>query len=195
MLLLPRFVLACICLQTSFLHPFAPARFCFSWRNCLYFFIPFAYTHKLHTMHPLLSLNFSKWSPPSTIPIDTIFLLDVIVCMLNKTPPSHLFGAFFSLFFLQPLPMGAYAPTRTILHPSAPIYVNFCLTPQNMMSGENSPAIAPKYCPEAPLIPCLALILDCPCTLSPNAPIRAHPHPFEPMYTHLYPKLHVYGVI
>ena len=99
---------------------------------------------------------------------------------------------FFSLFFLQSLPMGADAPTRTILHPSEPIYDNYCLTPQNMMSGENSPAIAPKYCPEAPLIPCLALILDCPCTLSPNAPIRAHPHPFEPMYTHLYPKLHVY---
>ena len=48
------------------------------------------------------------------------------------------------------LPMGAYTPHQTILHPSEPIYADFCQTPQNMMSGEISPVIEPKFCPLTP---------------------------------------------
>ena len=184
MLLLPRFVLAYICLQTSCLHPFAPARFCFSWRNCLYFFIPFAYTHKLHTMHPLLSLNSSKWPPPSTIPIDTIFLLDIIVCMLTKRPLLTYLELFFPCFFSSIL---GYGYIRTHPNHFAPICAHLC----QLLSNSPKHDVRGKFPGHSTQILSWGTIntlscLDFGLSMHPE-PQRTHPRPSAPIWTHVHP--------
>ena len=111
---------------------------------CLFCCILLTYIHAYPTAHPLLYPNSHEYSYPNTIPIVTISLVFFSIHMLHKTSRSHSFGALFPLFFLSFLPLGPYAPIGTAFHPSAPIYIIFWQTPQNMMSGEISPTISPK---------------------------------------------------
>ena len=100
LLFFTRFVLACICLQTSCLHVFVPARFrvfCLLW---LCFCLPFVYSHPLHTKHHLLPLNPFECPSAGTILIVPTFLLNLTMCMSHNTSISHLFEALFCLFLL-----------------------------------------------------------------------------------------------
>ena len=95
MLCLDRFVIPCICLKISCTQQFALIRFRFFWSCWLFFCIPLAYTHAFLTAHSLLYPNSSKCPSPNTISIVTTFLVFFTTCMLDKTSPSHPFGALF----------------------------------------------------------------------------------------------------
>ena len=135
------------------MHEFALARFRFFSLLCLFCCILLTYIHAYPTAHPLLYPNSHECSYPNTIPIVTISLVFFSMHMLHKTSRSRSFGDPLPLFFLSFLPLGPYAPIGTAFHPSAPIYIIFWQTPENMMSGEISPAIAPKSWAETPSIP------------------------------------------
>ena len=138
----------------------------------------------------------NEFSYPNTIPIVATSLLDFTVCMLPKTTPSRPFGPLFSLFLVPSLPMGLYAPIQTTLYPFAPIHITFWQTPQNMMSGEISPAITPKSWSETLAIPPSCLVFVLPMHYGSQ---RTHVHPSPPIWTWLYPFIPlitcVYGVI
>ena len=113
------------------------------------------------------------------------YLVFFTMYMFDKTsPPSRPFGALFSLFLILSLYLVPYAPIQTSLYASTPIYNTFCQTNQNMMSGEISPSIGLRICPEIPEIPpaCLVFVL-----LMPPVPQRTHTHPPSPILTCLYP--------
>ena len=163
---------------------------------CLFCCILLTYIHAYPTAHPLLYPNSHECSYPNTIPIVTISLYFFSMHMLHKTSRSRSFVALFPLFFLSFLPLGPYAPIGTAFHPSAPIYIIFWQTPENMMSEEISPVIAPKSWSETSAKPHLYLIFV---LLMSLAPQRTHPHPFTPIWTSFHPFVrqityNIYGI-
>ena len=123
---------------------------------------------------PLFPLNSSPWFPlvHHEHPCRHTVFFDV--CMHYKIPYTHSFVFLFALFLLPSLHMGLYAPIQTALYTSVPIYNGFSHTPQNMMSGEISPTIAPKSWSETPLIPPVCLVFVFCMTPLPQ---RTHTHP------------------
>ena len=84
---------------------------------------------------------------------------------------------FFCLVFASLLD---YASIRTHPNRSIPICTTFCQTPQNMMSGEISPAIGDQ------ILTCATInILLLPCCCVPRAPY-VPTHPSTPIHTHLH---------
>ena len=100
--------------------------------------LPFAYisiTHRPHLDIPkVLPMTLSEF-----ITIARDLLVSFTVCMRLKMYPARPFVDLFASFLLPSLPLRPFAPTRINLYPSTPILDAFCLTSQNIMSGEISP--------------------------------------------------------
>ena len=145
------FVLDFFPLQISLLHQFVLAHFRFAWQHrYLFFCLLLTCAHVYHSTDLLLALDSPIWSPLTSMTITTHFLIFCTMYMRHKTSPPHPFGCLFALFLPASLPMHPFATFRTALYPFARILIIFWLTPQNMMSGEISPAIAPKSWPVRP---------------------------------------------
>ena len=81
----------------------------------------------------------------------------------------------------------APAPWRTHtspFYPPSPIHTTFCLTSQNMMSGEISPTIRSKNMPYITIYVYACLV--CLSARTPT-PYSIHPHPSSPICTYLHP--------
>ena len=152
------------------------------------------------TIWQLFGFNFCNIciSEPCTTKLHTIPTL----CPLCRPQPSLLKHLFFTRnhdsenmsclpnlgsFCLVFSPPRNYKPHCT--HPYALVLIcthswPFWSASTNIMSGEISPAIAPKSCPGRPKIPspCLVFVL-----FVWYMPQCTHPHPPAPIYTRLHP--------
>jgi len=121
--------------------------------------------------------------------------LALFSCNVHVLPNIMHTPAFSNIFLLFRVPLAPTSPTAPIcidIYPSAPIRVSFCISAQNIMSGEISPAIRPKsmhfvsiYAHAWPVF----LLAHTP------VPYRTHPHPFAPICTHQNIKLHCISVL
>ena len=128
-------------------------RFHFSWHRCL-FFCPLLTNNRVHvaSRYSWFPPQSSKWSSLIMMIVPDDILFFCAVCMHCKICPPHSITSILTWFCSFPWLL-------TLLHPSEPIYIHLQpSTPffdhwphsQNMMYGEISPTIDPKYRPIRP---------------------------------------------
>ena len=123
-----------------------------------------------------------------TIPVHLLIFFASIIH--HKTCPVRPFRTIFVLFFLPPVTMHPIASILTHHYPSALIFEYFWKKPQNIMSGEISPAIVSQKYPAQPFFGSVCLVFVSPCAPThPSTPIHTEFHLFAPIFT---PKFNVY---
>ena len=127
-------------------------------------------------IHPYYTL----WSIFRNPKVSLIFLQCTCVDKYCHTP---VFSNIFLLFRVPLVPASPTAPICIDIYPSAPIRDSFYISTQNIMSGEISPAIAPKLWPAWSFFEYVCLVF-----VFPRAPTiqRTHRNPSAPICTYLY---------
>ena len=187
------FVFAFFCGKNQCVAPICTGSF---WFICVFFLRLHAITLLVCWYHnPVQALTariypyYTLWSIFRKPKVSLIFLQCTCVAKYCHTP------AFSNIFLLFRVPLVSTSPTAPIcidIYPSAPIRVSFCISAQNIMSGEISPAIRPKSMHFVPIYvhDCLVFLLA-----HTPAPYCTHLHPFAPICTHQNPKLYCIFVL